>query len=363
MNASPEQPTNLSTSLPRNPLLERGLSFLARYPALLPTLSLAFGIGSFVLVQRGESMARMMAFIALIGWPWLLLEDLIGGWLSRHSRGRLPPATARFLTQQVQQELLYFSLPFLFIAMNWVPEQMAFVALAAGLALAATLDPLYWHRIAPNAGLSLAFHAACSFVAALSILPIAVHLPVELALPIAFATTSVILIASLPRTWVPALDLNTASNEPLRWRQRLRRFAMPLALATVLALAWFGRAAIPPAGLWVRDARITTAMDGHEPGPAITSVDAATLVGADASLSAFVAVRAPQGLSQAVVFEWVHDGMVVDRIPAQIDGGREAGFRTYSRKQHFGVAPQGKWRVDLRTPQGQLIARRNFEVR
>ncbi len=92
-------------------------------------------------------------------------------------------------------------------------------------------------------------------------------------------------------------------------------------------------------------------------------MDAATLVSADASLSAFVAVRAPQGLSQAVIFEWVHNGLIVDRIPAQIDGGREAGFRTYSRKQHFGVAPQGKWRVDLRTPQGQLIARRSFEVR
>lgn len=342
----------------------RLLNLLRSHPALLPSLSLAFGIGSFVLVQRGEGMARLMALIALVGWPWLLLEDLIGGWLSRHSRGRLPPATARFITQQVQQELLYFSLPFLFIAMNWVPEQMAFVALAAALALAATLDPLYWHRIAPNAGLSLAFHAACSFVAALSILPIALHLPVEQALPIAFATAAVILLASLPRTLVPALDLRTVDNAvPSPSRRLLRRFAMPLLLAALLALAWFGRAAIPPAGLWVRDARITTTMDGHQPGPAITAVDAATLVSADASLSAFVAVRAPQGLSQAVVFEWVHNGLVVDRIPAQIDGGREAGFRTYSRKQHFGLAPQGRWQVDLRTPQGQLIARRSFVVR
>ncbi len=360
MNSGPDLPTELARRSP----MARTLALLHSHPALLPLLSFAFGLTSFLLVQRGEHMARLMAMIALLGWPWLLLEDLIGGWLSRHSRGRLPPATARFLTQQVQQELLYFSLPFLFVAMQWVPEQMAFVTLAAALALAATLDPLYWHRIAPSTSLSLVFHAACSFVAALSILPIAVHLPVELALPIAFASTAVILLASLPRTLVPALDLHAAaSTEPLRWRQRSRRFAMPLLLATVLALAWFGRAAIPPAGLWVRDARITTAMNGHEPGPAITAVDAATLVSADASLSAFVAVRAPQGLSQAVVFEWVHNGLVVDRIPAQIDGGREAGFRTYSRKQHFGLAPQGQWRVDLRTPQGQLIARRSFEVR
>ena len=306
-------------------------------------------------LQRGEHMARVMAVIALLGWPWLLLEDLIGDWLTRRSRGRLPRATARFLTQQVQQELLYFSLPFLFTAMQWVPGQIAFVGLAAALALAATLDPLYWHRIAPHAGLSLAFHASCSFVAALVILPIAAHLPTEQALPIAFAATALIVLASLPRLFAPTDDAGPAARSA-------RRFLMPLLVAALLVTAWFGRAAIPPAGLWVRDARITTAMDGREPGPAVTEVEAST-IGGDGSLVAFVAVRAPQGLSQAVFFEWHHRGQRVDRIPAQIDGGREAGFRTYSRKQHFGEQPQGDWRVDLRTPQGQLIARRGFTVR
>ncbi len=143
-------------------------------------------------------------------------------------------------------------------------------------------------------------------------------------------------------------------------RSRQRRLAYGTLVALLLAAGWLLRAAIPPAGLWVRDARITTAIEGNAPGAAITRVDAVTL--AD-GLIAFVAVRAPQGLSQAVIFEWWHGDAVVDRIPAQISGGREAGFRTYSRKLNFGDQPLGRWRVDLRTPQGQLIARLGFEVR
>lgn len=329
---------------------DRVLGYLNRHPLLLPIASFAFGIGSFLLVQRGEHMAQVMAVIALLGWPWLLAEGALGRWIARHSRGRLPVATARFLTQQAQQELLFFSLPFLFTAMQLVPGQMVFVALAAMLAVASALDPLYWHRIAPNAALSMGFHAGCTFVAALVILPIAVKVPLETALPIAFAITGITLVIGLPR-----LIRNT--DDP---RSRKRRLLYATLVMALLGCGWLLRSAIPPAGLWVRDARIAASIDGYTPGPVVKSLTQAELAN---GLIAFVAVRAPQGLSQAVIFEWRHNGQIVDRIPALIDGGREMGFRTYSRKENFGDAPLGPWRVDLRTPQGQLIARRSFVVR
>lgn len=326
------------------------LNFLNRHPLLLPIASFAFGIASFLLVQRGEHLAQVMAVIALFGWPWLLAEGALGRWIARHSRGRLPVATARFMTQQAQQELLFFSLPFLFTAMQWVPGQMVFVALAALLAIASALDPVYWHRIAPNAALSMGFHAGCTFVAALVILPIALKLPTETALPFAFAITGITLIVGLPR-------LIRSTDDP---RSRKRRLVYATLVMALLGVGWLMRAAIPPAGLWVRDARIAASIDGYAPGPVVRSLSQAELA---SGLIAFVAVRAPQGLSQAVIFEWRHEGRIVDRIPALIDGGREMGFRTYSRKLNFGEAPIGRWRVDLRTPQGQLIARRGFVVR
>ena len=342
----PSPVTSVSDTLPG-----RVLALLHRQPLLLPVASFAFGIGSFLLVQRGEHLARVMAVIALLGWPWLLAEGVLGRWFARRTRGRLPAATARFITQQVQQELLFFSLPFLFTAMSMAaPEQIVFVVAAGGLAVASAIDPLYWHRIAPNPALSMAFHGGCSFVAALVILPLAVHLPAEQALPIAFGMTALTLLLSL-------IALLRAPGDRHARHQRILVGAVATGL---LALLWQGRAAIPPAGLWVREARITTTLEGFTPGDAIDRIDVSSL--ASTGLIAFVAVRAPRGLSQAVVFDWQQDGRLIDRIPAEITGGREAGFRTYSRKLHFGDDPRGRWQVDLRTPQGQLIARRRFDV-
>lgn len=324
---------------------------LRRHPALLPVASFAFGVASFLLVQRGEHLARVMAVIALLGWPWLLAEGALGRWIARRSRGRLPEATARFITQQVQQELLFFSLPFLYAAMQPVPGQIVFVVAATALAIAAVADPIWWHRIAPNGALSVGFHAGCTFVAALAILPIAVHLPLDRVLAIAYGLTAATCLFAAPSL------LRANPERPTPLPRRLLRVA---ALVVALGLAWLCRAAIPPAGLWVRDARITTQIEGRAPGPAVRTVDAGTLAG---GVIAFVAVRAPQGLAQSVIFEWRHDGVLVDRIPADISGGRDDGFRTWSRKQNFGEPPTGRWQVDLRTPEGQLIARRGFVVR
>ncbi|THD00550.1 hypothetical protein B1810_24335, partial [Panacagrimonas perspica] len=222
-----------------------------------------------------------------------------------------------------------------------------FVGVAAIVAILVSLDPIYLHRIAPHAGLSSALHAYCTLIAALVVLPVALHLPLDQALPLSLAITAGSLVLSLPRMLIAAPN------------NKMRLLGVA-ALAAAFPLMWASRAAIPPAGLWVREARITDRIEGLEPGYPIKVFGTGAL-----QLSggiAFVAVRAPTGLSQAVVFDWHREGELVDRIPAQISGGREGGFRTYSRKQNFPEDSRGNWRVDLRTPQGQLIARMRFEV-
>lgn len=323
-------------------------AILDRWPWLLPTFSFAIGWLSFLLFQRGENLSRVIAAIAMLGWPWLLAENVLGRWVVARSKGRLSIAAVRFVTQQIQQEILFFALPFLFAAMQLDAGQFLFMSLAVAIAIVITLDPIYLHRIAPHAGLSSALHAYCTLIAALVVLPVVLHLPLEQAFPLALAITAASLIASLPRM------LATTTSRSIR----IGGF---FALVMSLALVWLLRGWIPPAGLWVRKARITERVEHLEPGPALQGVTAAQLA-AGQGVAAFVAVRAPAGLAQAVVFEWRHENRLTDRITAGIDGGREAGFRTWSRKQNFPGDPRGNWRVDLLTPQGQLIARMSFEV-
>lgn len=321
---------------------------LDRFPWLLPLVSFALGWLSFFLVQRGEGLARGIAVIALLGWPWLLAENALGRWAVARSKGRLSIGAVRFVTQQIQQEILFFALPFMLSATQLDAGQILFVSGAALAAIVTTIDPVYLHRLAPHAGLSSAFHAYCTFIAALVVLPVVLHLPLDRALPLAMGITAITLVASLPRMLLATESFHL-------------RIVGVTALFLVFALLWMLRSWIPPAGLWVREARVTPWIKELRPGPALQEIDAARLLAEGAA--AFVAVRAPLGLEQAVFFEWRHAGEIVDRIPAEIDGGREAGFRTYSRKQNFPEDPRGRWRVDLRTPQGQLIARLRFEVR
>jgi hypothetical protein len=320
---------------------------LQRWPWLLPTLSFAAGWTGYALIQRGEGMARTIAIMALIGWPWLLAENILGDALVRLSNGKLSAKLLTFVTQNLQQEILFFALPFLLGATQRDVGQIAFTGLVAAIALISTLDPIYHSRIATQPGVSVVFHAVCTFVASLVVLPMAAAMPLEQALPMAIIVSGAWLVLTLPRM------LNGIASHRMRW---LGAIALPIALA----LLWELRAHIPPAGLSLRNSRMTQSLEGLQPGTAIKRIDADSLL--TNGIVAFVAIRAPSGLSQSVVFEWWHRGGRLDQVPAIIQGGSDYGWRTFTRKQNFPADPRGNWRVDVLTPQGQLICRLTFTV-
>lgn len=318
-----------------------------RLPWLMPLFSFASGWLGFALVQRGENLAQWVALFALLGWPWLLLEPLIVRWGARLLKRPLPPILLNMVTQSLQQEVLFFALPFLFGVTQRDPGQMLFTGLAAAAALVSTLDIVYERHISHRPWLSLLFHSYCSFIAGLVVLPIAAHLPIERALPVAMAITGLWLLLSLPRM--------IGSLQSLR--ARLFCFAA-IVIGPLLAVGL--RNHIPAAGLWVNEARVSQSIESLTPGPEVKSLGVEQLLAEGAV--AYVAIRAPTGLAQAVIFEWSHEGQVVDRIPAEILGTGHSGWRTFSRKHVFPPDPRGHWTVDLRTPFGQLICRMRFEV-
>ncbi len=82
----------------------------------------------------------------------------------------------------------------------------------------------------------------------------------------------------------------------------------------------------------------------------------------------FTAVFAPVALDTTIYHHWQMqsrggDGEAVykttDRIPIDISGGREAGYRAYTYKAR---ALPGEWRVDVETEAGRLIGRVNFSI-
>jgi hypothetical protein len=324
--------------------LARLEAFLNRFPWLLPAISFAGGWLSFIMVRRGADAAQLIALIAILGWAWLLIEPLLRRWLERRRTG-IGKLLANFISQSLQQEVLFFTLPLIIGATQKDAGQMVFATLVAAAAIITTIDPVYERYIAARAARRLMFHAYCSWIAALVVLPIVVRLPLERALPVSLAVVGLSLVLTLP------LSLSSLKT----WRQK----AAWLATLVLSPLAVFGlRSHIPAAGLAVTGARITQSIAELTPGPPTKTLSREQLA---QGVIAFAAIRAPAGLSQSVVFEWRHAGDA-EQIAAQIHGGSQSGFRTYSRKQIFPSDAAGRWIVDIRTPQGQLLKRMSFTV-
>lgn len=350
----PDTDTEITTSdiIPAGPrasgwrlALAAAQKLLQRAPWLLPLASFSAGWIGFAMVQRGADLARVVALFALIGWPWLLVEPLLRRGLERRYDRRFVVPACNFVTQSLQQELLFFSLPFLIGASQLAPGHLLFCALAIAAAVLATADPLYHRLVARRPARRIAFHAFCSWIAALVVLPMVLKLPLERALPIALVSVSVWLLITAPAVLAA---LRTPAQR-LRWG---------VGLVLVPLLLWGLRAQVPAAGLWVTDARVAQSIEELVPGPAVERIAAAELA---QGVIAFIAIRAPLGLQQGVIFEW-HHGDSVEHIAAEIRGGSKGGWRTWSRKQVFPQNAQGAWRVDVVTPQGQLLKRLRFEV-
>ncbi len=318
---------------------------LDRMPWLLPVLSFSWGWLGFAMVRRGEEFARTLAVLAFIGWPWLLIEPFIRRYLEKLTPGKLTKLAIDFITQSLQQQLLFFSLPFILGATQFEIGQLLFAATVIGAALIGTIDPIYNRFIARRPLIKLIFHAYCSWLAALVVLPMVVHLPLERALPAAL----IFVIA-----WF-AITLRRTLRALATPRQRVLWLLLCIGIPGAI---WFARDEIPAAGLSARDACITQSIDDLAPGAPVTTLNSLDL---QRGVIAFVAIQAPMGLAQALVFEWRHNGSA-EKIGAEIRGGSHSGYRTWSRKMNFPSDAQGRWIVDVRTPQGQLLKRMRFTV-
>ncbi len=339
---SPAAPVRVRVGLAGR--IRRLIGLHHRYPWLLPLVSFIAGWIGFALVKRGEAFARLIALLALLGWVWLLVEPWIRQRLERR-RPKMGNFVVNFVSQSLQQELLFFSLPFLIGATQRDLGQIAFTAIVALAALVTTVDPLYERFVARRAARRLLFHAYCSWLSALIVLPMVLLLPVERALPLSVVAVTVWLVLTLP------LSVRSLRHIITRVVWVIGVLALPYAL-------WQIRAQVPAAGLAVTSARITQTIDGLNPGEAVHELTRADL---ERGVVAFAAIRAPAGLSQKVIFEWHHDGEH-ERMAATIHGGNADGYRIFSRKQLFPADAAGVWIVDVLTPQEQLLRRLRFTV-
>lgn len=317
-----------------------------RLPALLhkakpflPWLSLATGIAGALIMKRSPERAFLVVIAAALAWILLVGLHL---W-ERTLQARTPSARdkgARFallLTSQLAvQQALLFPLPFYLRAVTWHPGHVLFLGAYAVALVSALWDPLF-AAVVKRASTSFLLFSFSIFAGLAVVLPM-LGLANRTALIVAGAATTV---------GVPALLWVRATSAWLK-------VGAVSAAAVAAGFALLVAPLVPPAPLELVRAAIGTGVVDRE------------LVGADETLAApldlvcHTAIKAPLGLKDALLHVWEKDGAELDRVALDVRGGREQGFRTWSKKR--ATAP-GEYRCTVQTASGQVLGGTRARVR
>ncbi|WP_346351689.1 DUF5924 family protein [Oceanimonas sp. AH20CE76] len=321
---------------------------ILHYPGVVALFGFCSGVASFVLVERHAGLAKVIAVVMLASWLWLMLENSLRRGVELRFGWKVPPPLLRYVTQMVHQESLFFIIPFFFFTTTWNSGQSAFTVLLGIAALISLIDPLYYQWLAPRRWIYLAFHALTLFAVLLTALPIIFHLST----PQSYLCSLIIaVLLALPSLFSFFPEWN--------WKSLI---AIPLLALSVGLVGWMGRIWVPPATLWLTDVAVTMSIDdaSRKPGNRLRQLSSRELH--DNGLYAFTAINAPRGLKERIYHVWEHNGRRVDRIPLDISGGREAGYRAWTHKRNFPGNPEGRWRVRVVTEAGQMIGMLRFDV-
>lgn len=336
---------------PKSPLLRRiqnAVLWVARYRLLMAVLSFGAGAYSFINLQRSEIVARLLAVFLSVGWLLMMVEVPLNRWFARFRWSHLSQPVMRYAMQTLHQYTLFFCLPILFYTTSWNSGQALFTGTVVVAALCAMWDPIYYGVIAVRPWLYFALHAFAVYIAALTVPPILWQLTTTQSLAVASVAIGVFALPSLIHRFQ---------------RRHWLHWGLLLAMAVSLGgLSWLLRYWVPPATLWVSDAVVTRTLDAdqRDPGAPVKTVTTGQL-NAD-GLYAYTAIHAPRGLRERVFHVWRHDGVVMDRIPLKIAGGRKQGYRAWSYKQSFPADATGRWSVQVVTDADQLIGELRFRV-
>ena len=329
-----------------NHYVQRILELMKRYPGLIALFGFCSGVGSFILVDRQQGMARWIAVILLVSWVWLMLENTLTQWFARVFKREIPPPLLRYATQMIHQESLFFVLPFFFVTTTWNSGQLVFTGLLGAAALVTITDPLYYKWLAPRRWLYLGMHTLALFAALLTALPIILNLTTAESYKLALGAAVLLSIPSM----AVSLPLKT-------WRGWL---ILPLIVLALGGTGWLLRSWVPPATLWMTEVAVTTQLQDRTPGESIEQISVNQL--RSNGLYAYTSINAPRGLNERIYHVWKLNGQAVDRIALDIRGGRKEGYRAWTHKLNFPPNSVGRWQVQVLTEDGQMIGVLRFDV-
>ena len=304
--------------------------------------ALLLGFGIMWLGARNYNYLRVTLFH--VGFIWLsslfLPKYLNHARLSERWVERLR-LFVNFFNKNFYQQVLFFILPIYYASATLSSANIIFVALLAISAILSTLDVIYDRHLSVRRSLTASFFAFNLFAL------INVMLPVLWSVSNARTTRIAAVMAALGFV---------SLYHPFPHWIRLR-FVCGLGAAILfVVLVELGRAYIPPAPLRLVNADFGTGVEreSRQVNPVIVETDPVST----RELYVLTAIKAPLGLKERVRHRWYkNDKLIWVSSLFDVVGGREEGYRLWTRYDFAKIESGATVRVDVETEGGQLIGR------
>ena len=306
------------------------------------------GLLTLFVFRRGlPHVALIVGYVLLL---WLLVTILVQARdvlrASERRTHRLVLTATEYVVQTLYHAVLLFLLPAYWASTTLTSINVVFLLALVILALITTFDPWYQALVQPRPWAGYVFFLVSIFGALNLALPL-IGLPPVAALGVA--------------AWLAVIALTPAVCRARGWSWPRGLLATTSVGMLVTSLALLGRAAIPPAPLFVANAQLAWNVPAVDSLAPPSPIPAAALL--QNGLVAYTSIYAPAGLKQPVDHVWRLDGEIINVIRlSPVEGGRREGYRTYSRKTSFPADPRGRWTIDVTTATDQLIGRLRFRV-
>jgi len=309
--------------------------------------SFVLGLLTLFIFRRGlPHVGWIVGYLLLLWLLFAALTELRAG-LEARGRHRVIGAS-EYAIQSLFHGLSLFVLPAYYAATTLDSSNVFFLIGVAVAALVTAVDPWYRRFVRPRRWLGLLLFGFSIFAALNVALPLVGIRPI-------LALEGSAIFAAL------ALSPALRRAHGIGWMSALRRAAALVCVAALLA--WFGRALVPPAPLFIARALAARTIRMLEPVDVIEGSVPAARVVEWGEITAYTAVYAPGGLRQDIAHVWRRDGVVLARIRlSPVRGGRAEGFRTWSRRTDWRPPVAGRYTVDIVTSSDQLIGRLRFAI-
>lgn len=321
--------------------IQRFIHFLQRHAKWIPWFSLVGGIVGALFMERSPRTSVIVFILAVLSW---IVVFVLGSFTKSKRENTKDKAIRLFvtwLTQNLMQQSLFFVIPFYVGSTVLHGGQIFFTSVLIAVALFSLWDP-FFEKMVNTLARRVSLQVFVVFVTIHAVGPF-----------VGFSNRASLTIAAI----VAALGAPMVVFKYTEKNLRRSKSALAFGITSIVMVATsylFAPWILPPAPLRIVEGGFGTGYKDHSllaKGNQFTTHQAPIFCASS--------IKGPSKMRDVVFHRWFVNNRQTDRIPLRFKGGREHGFRTYSKKKRVS---NGDVVCQIETATRQIIGRFKAEM-